>query len=64
MEDKFLNPDFPLPISFIYGADDWMHEIEEDIADLILNKNKFKPKENPQDEKSGEKLEALGMEES
>ena len=41
-----------------------MHDIEEDIADLILNKNKFKPKENPQDEKSGEKLEALGMEES
>ena len=41
-----------------------MHNIEENIADLILSKNKFKPKENPQDEKSEDRLEAIGMEES
>jgi len=41
-----------------------MHDIEENIADQILSKNKFKPKENPQDEISEEKLEAIGIEES
>ena len=39
--EKFLNPDFPLPISFIYGDDDWVKLIEEDTPDLIVKTNKF-----------------------
>jgi len=37
--DKFASTKFPLPISFIYGDEDWVLEIEEDIADVIVDIN-------------------------
>ena len=39
--EKFLDPEFPLAISFIYGSDDWVKLIEEDTPDLIVATNKF-----------------------
>jgi hypothetical protein len=33
IKEKLMNPDFPLPITFIYGDNDWVLFIEEDIAD-------------------------------
>ena len=38
--DKLASPSFPLPISFIYGAQDWMLDMEEGAADLVLDQNR------------------------
>ena len=35
--EKLKNADFPLPITFIYGDNDWVQTLEEDIADQILS---------------------------
>ena len=34
---KLASKDLDLPISFIYGDDDWVQIIEEDIADRIMD---------------------------
>ena len=39
--EKFLDPDFPLAVSFIYGDDDWVLRLEGDTPDIICNTNKF-----------------------
>lgn len=41
IRDKLANENFPLPISFIYGDNDWVQMLEEDIADIVISKNKF-----------------------
>ena len=38
--DKLGSPDFPLAISFFYGELDWMLEIEDPAASLVLEQNK------------------------
>ena len=38
---KLASKDLDLPISFIYGDDDWVQIIEEDIADRIMDQNKY-----------------------
>lgn len=38
---KLANEHFPLPISFIYGDNDWVQMLEEDIADIVVSKNKY-----------------------
>lgn len=30
--DKLGNPDFPVPISFFYGDEDWVANVDEDAA--------------------------------
>lgn len=39
--NKVGSPDFPLPLSFIYGEDDWVHHLEEDVSWKIMETNKF-----------------------
>ena len=39
--EKLAGKKFKLPVSFIYGDNDWVQIIEEDIADVILKKNPF-----------------------
>jgi cardiolipin-specific phospholipase len=38
-KERLGNPDFPLPISFFYGDDDWMYDSG---GRRIVNVNKFK----------------------
>ena len=38
---KLANKNFDVPISFIYGDNDWVLDIEEDIADIVTLSNKF-----------------------
>jgi hypothetical protein len=35
-EDKLADKENQTPISFIYGDNDWVQIIEQDIADIIL----------------------------
>ena len=30
--EKLCNPDFPIPISFFYGEDDWVFTVEENAG--------------------------------
>ena len=39
--NKIGNPEFPLPLTFIYGEDDWVHHLEEDVSWKIMEKNMF-----------------------
>ena len=41
IKDKLANENLILPISFIYGDNDWVQILEEDIADVVISKNKF-----------------------
>jgi len=41
IKSKLGNELFPLPISFIYGDNDWVQMLEEDIADIVISKNKY-----------------------
>lgn len=40
-DSKLAKPNFEIPISFIYGDHDWVQEIEKDIADIVVEQNKF-----------------------
>jgi len=40
-EEKLANPDFPIPISFIYGDNDWVyHFVDQDYAKTCVEANK------------------------
>lgn len=41
INSKLASHQFELPISFIYGDNDWVQIIEEDIADRVLEQNQF-----------------------
>ena len=39
--DRLLNPEFQLPISFVYGDNDWVRkEVDLDLADRLKDINK------------------------
>lgn len=40
-ERNLAQNDYPIPISFIYGENDWVHILEEGTAEEILKKNKY-----------------------
>jgi pimeloyl-ACP methyl ester carboxylesterase len=44
--DKLASEKFQIPISFIYGDNDWVHVLEEDISEKILKSNKFTSDKN------------------
>jgi pimeloyl-ACP methyl ester carboxylesterase len=44
--DKLASEKFQLPISFVYGDNDWVHDLEGDISETILKKNKFTSDKN------------------
>ena len=37
--DKLASEKFNLPISFVYGDNDWVHVLEGDISETILKSN-------------------------
>ena len=39
--DKLASEKFQIPISFIYGDNDWVHVLEGNVSQTIINKNKF-----------------------
>ena len=39
--DKLASEKFQLPISFVYGDNDWVHVLEGDISETILKSNQF-----------------------
>jgi pimeloyl-ACP methyl ester carboxylesterase len=34
--DKLGSKDFPIPVSFFYGVDDWVKQVDEDAAQLCI----------------------------
>ena len=44
--DKLASEKFSLPISFIYGDNDWVYVLEGDVSETILKKNKFTSSKN------------------
>jgi len=42
VESKLGNPELPFPVSFFYGDADWMHRMDEQAAERVINRNKFK----------------------
>jgi pimeloyl-ACP methyl ester carboxylesterase len=44
--DKLASEKFKLPISFVYGDNDWVHVLEGDIAQKILKANMFTSDQN------------------
>lgn len=44
--DKLASEKFQLPISFVYGDNDWVHVLEGDISETILKTNKFSSDSN------------------
>ena len=47
-QEKFLNPELSVPISFVYGDNDWVRNIDWDFAEqcVAINKQKFGDKSN------------------
>ena len=41
-EEKFCNPDFPIPISFIYGENDWTRITDSDFGKKCVEVNCIK----------------------
>ena len=41
-KDKLCNPDFPVPISLVYGANDWMDFYEAHFGKEVIRVNKSK----------------------
>lgn len=40
--EKLLNPEFPIPLSFVYGDKDWTRVVDQDFAKECVAANKFK----------------------
>ena len=40
-EEKLKNKDFPIPISFIYGEQDWTPFVDENSAEKVVEANKI-----------------------
>lgn len=38
--EKLNSPDFPIPVSFIYGSDDWTRVVDQDFGKEIVANNK------------------------
>lgn len=38
---KLANPDYPVPISFIYGEADWVRSLDEDYAKIVVAASQF-----------------------
>ena len=38
--EKLGRPDFPVPISFFYGDEDWVLNVDEDAAQKVCIRNK------------------------
>ena len=38
--DKLANPDFPIPISFVMGRDDWVRYSDEDFGENVVGARK------------------------
>ena len=38
-EEKYSNPDFPIPFSFIYGEKDWTRIVDKDCAKQCVEIN-------------------------
>ena len=32
VEEKLMNPDFPIPFSFVYGENDWTRRVDKDFG--------------------------------
>ena len=45
VKGKLADENYPLPVSFIYGSNDWLQMFEGEIADEIMRLNKFHDKE-------------------
>ena len=43
--DKLMSPDFPIPISIMYGDTDWILGLESETPKLICESSKFKGKD-------------------
>ena len=35
-DQKLASPNFPVPISFIYGEEDWMLQVDDDAAQICV----------------------------
>ena len=40
--EKLASPEFPIPISFIYGDHDWTRVVDQDYAKVCVEANQFK----------------------
>jgi len=50
--DKLAQPGYDLPISFVYGDNDWVQMLEEDVADLVIQNNKYRDEPAPRDDQN------------
>jgi len=43
-KERLLDPDFPVGVSIVFGADDWVrkNKLDDNAPDLIVNNNKDK----------------------
>mmetsp|Transcript_24695 Transcript_24695/g.38429 ORF Transcript_24695/g.38429 Transcript_24695/m.38429 type:complete len:139 (+) Transcript_24695:824-1240(+) len=41
-DDKLNNPEFPIPISFVYGSNDWTRVVDTDFGKKIVETNRGK----------------------
>ena len=41
-DQRLGSPSFPVPVSILYGDNDWMKNVEDDSASLVIEKNKEK----------------------
>lgn len=37
--DKLCSKEFPIPVSFIYGAQDWVRTLDQDYAKIVVSSN-------------------------
>lgn len=45
-KDKLASEKFNLPISFVYGDNDWVHVLEGNVSDTIMEANMYKSDKN------------------
>ena len=39
--DRLASPNFPIPISFVYGDQDWVRVVDEDAGRKVVDANPF-----------------------
>lgn len=42
LPEKLCNPEFPVPLCFIYGENDWTRVVDKDIAKKCVDSNLWK----------------------
>lgn len=38
-KEKLANPEFPIPVSFIYGDNDWTRVVDQDFCKVCIQAN-------------------------